>query len=133
MRDSSVWSIVFSGWLLVSQMIMLAWAFRADFLFDKFDWGLGNVLQRGIVKLIGWSAFIGFGLAIYDGYNSFLWFLPSSFGFEDKIDGQITSVRSLIATLAAVVMASAIVLYLTGRNEKRREQLKKGKERKVAS
>lgn len=124
MRHYSLWAVILHSWIFMASLIMVLWTYRPKKFFDKYDWGIGNQLQRGVSKFIAWSSFVGLMVPIRTGYKSFLWFMPSSWGGPDEY-GKWTSYSSLLSSSIAVGMAAFIIFFLLGHNEKRRNQIHK--------
>jgi len=120
-----VLSIALFVWFFLATLIMFLWPFRPKVflnqykIFDLFDWGTGNALQRGMAKFIGFSAWLGLLMIIDFGLRRFLAFLPSSWGWTEESGWQ--SLRSVISILAGGIYASITIILLVLHNDKRRD------------
>jgi hypothetical protein len=112
-----------SLWLLVAQLLLIAWAFRPACVFYKFDlrgyWlGRHSRPMRWAAAIIGFfivaSAWLGFYFVLAAGYRSTLVFLSSSEA------GGWLSPRDCLCALLSFAGATAVIMLIAAHDQRRR-------------
>jgi len=108
-------SIPFALWLIVSPIIVVRW-----FFFCPDERLVYSRSHSAIAKGIYIGAFISFVAVVWGGIQNLLFFVPDDWGTFDE-DGEFTSVKSMVAGVAALVLGFFIV-HVLDRYEKMRSQ-----------
>jgi hypothetical protein len=116
------WWIIIPYWLLLSQVITLAWAFRPKKVFHKFDFLERAWPLKGLAVIVGISALVGFIGVFQMGYTSALEVLPDS--VRQAADMHLSAQEAIGNGLGGIV-AVALCYLIVMRDDRRRADMAK--------